>query len=207
ATSRAEGRSGRVSSPLSRPGGGALVLFVTFLSVAWAAFAQGRRAGGGAFKDRPRERGGLEGPSLSAPPPASLAFARSGRRNGPRFSRTKECLVRSGRHPPIGAIAHHRVERDQQLAHAGGENDLRLLAGEPRGEGGDRRIEATRGQRPPGERVAHRRAPAFDMTLAMASAAVIVERRQTDQTGDGASRQRAGFGQQRDPSSRADRPD
>src|SRR5215831_9571251 len=65
------------------------------------------------------KRGGPEGPSLSAPPRAGLTIARSGRRNGLLFSRTKECLVGSGRHPPVGAVAHHRVQRDQKLAHAG----------------------------------------------------------------------------------------
>src|ERR1700693_2842730 len=57
------------------------------------------------------------------------------------FSRTKGWRFASRRHePPVRTVAGDRVEDHQQLAHAGDNDDLRLLAGQPLGEDGDDRV-------------------------------------------------------------------
>ncbi len=102
------------------------------------------------------------------------------------------------RWPASRGIADHGIAHDQQLAHAGDNDDLGLFAGQAFGEGGDHRVAAFGAERGHVEDLAHRLAAAFDVALAGMPATAVIERRHADQAGDGVTRQLAEFGQQRD---------
>ena len=76
---------------------------------------------------------------------------------------------------PIRAVAHHGIEDDQQLAHAGDEDDLVLLADQTIGKSSDHRIASPGGECGHVEYVTHHGAAALDTAGAGMFAAVVIE--------------------------------
>src|SRR6476469_10251630 len=92
-----------------------------------------------------------------------------GTKGWPLCDRTKGWRCHSGGFRlPVGAITQHGIEDDQQLAHAGDNDDLGLLAGQPVGKRRDHRVVSLGGQRGHVQRLADHGAAALDVALAAA---------------------------------------
>src|SRR6202035_6029396 len=87
---------------------------------------------------------------------------------------------------PRGLMSEHGVEHDDEFAHAGGERDLRFLAGrqQSRVKGAQDRIAASGDQCAHIEHGTNLGATAPNRTCTTELAAVVVERRYSDQRGN-----------------------